>query len=224
MVKKASAGGQAKGRPKTQGEKPAAEAKRYHHGDLKEALLDAALSHMGMTRSLNFTIRDISKMAGVTHAAAYRHFPGKDDILFLLAGRGFKLFTEALRRARLDQDQDPLAALRDQAKAYIHFALHNSTYFQIMFSKELLARKSDCPVDGSEDSFRVMESLVEHLMERGIFKDMPLNDATTTVWASIHGLSALALEGYFEQAIAGGGVDDLVTRLTENIFYGLCKD
>src|SRR5207249_7799730 len=94
----------------------------YHHGNLKEALIRAALELIAKKGAAGFTFAEAARWAGVSPAAPYRHFRGRDDLLADVARRGFEQFAHALAQAWDDGRPDPLTALDRLGKAYLAFA------------------------------------------------------------------------------------------------------
>ncbi len=94
----------------------------YHHGNLKEALLQAALDLIGQKGAAGFTFADAARMAGVSPAAPYRHFRDRDELLSSIAQRGFEQFEQALGSAWEDGRPDTMTAFERLGKAYLAFA------------------------------------------------------------------------------------------------------
>src|SRR6266566_2263917 len=94
----------------------------YHHGNLKEALLQAALGLIAEKGPAGFTFADAARSAGVSPAAPYRHFRDRDELLSSIAQRGFEQFEEALTQAWDDGRPDTVTAFERVGKAYLAFA------------------------------------------------------------------------------------------------------
>jgi AcrR family transcriptional regulator len=97
----------------------------YHHGDLRNALLEAALELVRERRSRHFSLRDVTERLGVTQSAIYRHFTDLDDLLSTLCHDGFDAFAEIERQVMSD-NLDPWVRLRALVRAHIHFATSQS--------------------------------------------------------------------------------------------------
>src|SRR2546423_7773966 len=98
----------------------------YHHGNLKEALIRAALELIAQKGPAGFTFAEAARWAGVSPAAPYRHFRDRDDLLIDVARRGFDQFAEALAQAWADGRPDPLTALDRAGKASLQFPLSHT--------------------------------------------------------------------------------------------------
>ena len=105
----------------------------YHHGNLKEALLRAALELIAQKGPAGFTFAEAARWAGVSPAAPYRHFRDRDELLASVALRGFTQFEAALARAWDDGRPDAFTALDRLGKAYLEFARAEPAYYSAMF-------------------------------------------------------------------------------------------
>src|SRR6516164_1404378 len=105
----------------------------YHHGNLREALLQAALDLIGQKGAAGFTFADAARMAGVSPAAPYRHFRDRDELLSSIAQRGFEQFETALAGAWDDGRPDTLTAFERVGKAYLAFAREEPAFYSAMF-------------------------------------------------------------------------------------------
>jgi AcrR family transcriptional regulator len=182
--------------------------KSYHHGDLHNALLKAALALVRDRRSTHFTLRDVSERVGVTQSAIYRHFADLDDLLSTLCRNGFDAFAEAQRQA-MASNSDPWQRLRALVRAHLHFAISNPDYFRIMFDSGGLANRPENIARGRPtfqllvDTIAEIDGTAEHAFERAV-----------AIWAAGHGLAALMLSGQL------GGIlnrPDRAARLEETV-------
>src|SRR3954449_5137763 len=105
----------------------------YHHGNLKEALLRAALDLIAKKGPAGFTFAEAARWAGVSPAAPYRHFRDRDELIVNVARRGFELFEAAFFRAGVDRRPQPFAAFERLGKAYLEFARPEPAYSSAMF-------------------------------------------------------------------------------------------
>src|SRR3954465_6842682 len=105
----------------------------YHHGNLKEALIRAALELIAKKGPAGFTFAEAARFAGVSPAAPYRHFRDRDELLADVARRGFEEFTTALERAWNGGVPEPFAAFERCGKAYLEFARKEPAYYSAMF-------------------------------------------------------------------------------------------
>ena len=162
--------------------------KSYHHGDLRNALLEAALELVQETGSTHFSLRDVTERIGVSQPAFYRHFSDLDDLLSTLCRDGFGAFGE-LEHEMMADNPDPWVRLRALVRAYIHFAVSNPGYFRIMFDSGLANRPEN--IARAKPTFQVLANTIEELLGPGEASF----DQAEAVWAAMHGLSALMLSG-----------------------------
>ena len=113
-----------------------AEKRPYHHGDLRRTIIETAMDMMNEEKGWQFTLREVARRAGVSHAAPYKHFPDKAALLNELALLGFDRLYEALVAAKPRRPN----AIRDEflaiARAYLDFGKSNPALYRLMFSAE----------------------------------------------------------------------------------------
>src|SRR5579871_650630 len=114
----------------------------YHHGNLKEALLQAALGLIAEKGAAGFTFADAARMAGVSPAAPYRHFRDRDELLSNIAQRGFEQFEAILTKAWDDGRPDTVSAFERVGKAYLAFASEEPAFYSAMFESGLAVEVS----------------------------------------------------------------------------------
>ena len=109
-------------------------AKRgYHHGNLRQALVDATLELIAETGPQGFTMAEAAKRADVSAAAPYRHFTGREDLIIEAARQGYELFADLLEHAYQDGQPSPLAAFEAVGRAYLAFARRHPGHYIAMF-------------------------------------------------------------------------------------------
>src|ERR1700759_254126 len=109
----------------------------YHHGNLKEALIDAALDLIARKGPAGFTFAEAARSAGVSPAAPYRHFRDRDELLANIAQQGFERFEAQLNAAWNDGRPDTLTAFQRLGVAYLAFAREHPAYYSAMFESGL---------------------------------------------------------------------------------------
>jgi AcrR family transcriptional regulator len=168
----------------------------YHHGDLRQALLDATLRLVDQHGPQGFTLRAAARAAGVTAGATYHHFEDKEALLAAVAEEGFELFRQALQEAA--QRAAPSARERSHnvGVAYVLFAVRHPTRFRVMVGYGVQARLRR---EGGAASAMATYELVRDVLIEGL-KDKP-TDAISNAevlgwWSVVHGLSFLAIDGH----------------------------
>ncbi|MDQ2065465.1 TetR/AcrR family transcriptional regulator [Xinfangfangia sp. CPCC 101601] len=109
----------------------------YHHGNLRQALVEAALALIAEKGPQGFTLSEAAKTAEVTPAAVYRHFAGRDDLLAEVARQGFDIFAALMEYAWAEGQPSPIAAFEATGRAYLAFARRYPGHYQAMFESGL---------------------------------------------------------------------------------------
>ncbi len=175
------------------------ERKGYHHGNLREALIRAALNLIGEKGPAGFTFADAARAAGVSSAAPYRHFRDRDALLADVAKRGFELFAVALEKAWNDGKPNPYVAFEAVGRAYLAFARKEPAHYSAMFEAGI-APDADPELQKAADAAfnvvrRASEALTAHLPPGG---RPPALMMSLHIWSLAHGIASL-----FARADAG---------------------
>jgi AcrR family transcriptional regulator len=164
----------------------------YHHGNLREELIRAALELIAKKGSAGFTFADAARWAGVSPAAPYRHFRDRDDLLANVALRGFEQFAIVLERAWNEGRPDPLAALDRMGKAYLEFARSEPAYYSAMFESGIPADTTPELRAAGDRAFAVLREAAEKVCAQ-----MPPNGRPPAlmlalhIWSLSHGIASL---------------------------------
>ena len=172
----------------------------YHHGNLRRALLDAALELLAEKGVNGFTLREVARRAGVSHAAPYHHFPDRGSLVRAIVAESFELLRAGLADAAARAGEDPMDRLAAMGVAYVEFALDHPDRYRLMFRTELSRDgTSDAPTDADAaggTAFGTLMSAVQDAADRGLLRDgTDPGGAAVAAWASVHGLASLLLEG-----------------------------
>src|ERR1700752_4582393 len=135
----------------------------YHHGNLKETLLRAALELIAKKGPAGFTFAEAARWAGVSPAAPYRHFRDRDELLASVALRGFEQFEIALSRAWDDGRPDAFTALDRLGKAYLEVARTEPAYYSAMFEAGIPLGTSAELRDAGERAFAVLRGAADKI-------------------------------------------------------------
>jgi AcrR family transcriptional regulator len=174
----------------------------YHHGDLKNALINAGVEILAREGVSGLSLRKVAKQAGVSHAAPYAHFADKQALIAAISTEGFKQLYAKIESIRAAHSGHPTALLTDTAWAYIQFALVEPDRFKLMFSS-VLDKEKDYPdfVESSEQNFKQLVEIVEICQHANILKAGPCDLAAVSVWGVVHGLVMLVLEGQISHMV-----------------------
>jgi AcrR family transcriptional regulator len=164
----------------------------YHHGNLKEALLRAALQLIAEKGPAGFTFAEAARWAGVSPAAPYRHFRDRDELLASVALRGFDQFAIVLERAWDEGRPQPFAALDRMGKAYLEFARTEPAYYSAMFEAGIPPATSPELRDAGERAFAVLRRAAETLCAQAPPQSRPpALMVALHIWAMSHGVASL---------------------------------
>ena len=164
----------------------------YHQGDLRTALIEAALEIIDEMGPQGLTIRKVAHRAGVSHAAPYRHFPDKDDLILAVVERGFELLDEEMERARAAAGDDPIAQFAASGEAYLDFALNYPAYYRVMFSGDLLASKGNEALrHTSASSFVRMIDDLKMAQDIGLVRQGDPTLQAISIVSTVHGFVSL---------------------------------
>ena len=169
----------------------------YHHGNLKEALLQAALGLIAEKGAGGFTFADAARMAGVSPAAPYRHFRDRDELLSSIAQRGFEQFEAALSQAWDDGRPETVTAFERVGKAYLAFAREKPAFYSAMFESGLALDVSVSLQASAERAFAVIRAAAERLAAlapQGSPRPPALMMALH-IWSMSHGVASLFARG-----------------------------
>jgi AcrR family transcriptional regulator len=164
----------------------------YHHGNLREALIRAALDLIAEKGPAGFTFAEAARAAGVSSAAPYRHFRDRDALMADVARRGFELFEDALARAWNDGRPEPIAAFENVGRAYLDFARTEPAYYAAMFEAGLPADLDADFKAASDRAFAVLRTASEALCARLPAPGRPpASMVALHLWAQAHGIASL---------------------------------
>lgn len=168
----------------------------YHHGRLKEALVEAARSLIERHGPQGFTLSEAAKLAGVTPAAPYRHFSDRDALMGEVALRGFERFGARLAGAWDGGRPDPVAALQRMGRAYLAFAHEEPGFYFTMFGhSQRLGEGGHAAADKAFDSLTQAAAAI--LQHRNVRTD-GARALAYQIWAASHGVATLALGRFFD--------------------------
>ena len=169
-------------------------AKPYHHGNLREALLEAAIRLIAEVGPTAFTLREVARRAGVSHNAPYRHFHDRDDLMAAVAAQGFGELTRAMIEAATGKS-DALERLKCAGLGYVTFALRRPEHFTVMFDAPVLKRKHPDSAAAGEEAFATLLNFVKDCQEAGRLPSGDLREMALLAWTMVHGIAKLAITG-----------------------------
>ncbi len=175
----------------------------YHHGDLRNALVEEALRLIARRGVESFSLREAARSLGVSPTAAYRHFADKDALLGAVASEGFARLAAAMEQAVARLKAPPGSAARAAAamlavgEAYVDFALRHPSHFRVMFGP-WLKRSADCEPDPSstgKNAYQLLIDALDALVASGAIRPEARAGAEIGAWTGVHGFASLAMDG-----------------------------
>jgi AcrR family transcriptional regulator len=168
--------------------------KPYHHGNLREALLQAAIRLIREVGPLAFTLREVARRAGVSHNAPYRHFRNKEELIAAVATEGYQELTAAMVAAAKEQS-DALDRLKHAGLAYIRFALRRPEHFTVMFEAPFSEQQHPDAARATKQAFSTLITLVAECQEKKLLPSGDAGDYALLAWSMVHGIAKLAITG-----------------------------
>lgn len=180
---------------------------RYHHGDLRRALLQAAVRTIGVHGVDGLTLRAVGSSLGVSRTALYRHFTDKAALLAAVAAEGFRMLRVDLEEAwtRGGRGREGFDAM---GVAYVRFAVAHPSHYRVMFGAEIQAKNPELAEEGARAFQVLVDSIVAQQQDGLVRRDDPRQMALF-IWANVHGIAMLALDRRLEHQHADS---DALTR------------
>ncbi|MPY62063.1 TetR/AcrR family transcriptional regulator [Streptomyces spongiae] len=178
----------------------------YHHGDLRRAILRAALDVIAADGPSALSLRDLARRAGVSHAAPAHHFKDRTGLLTAIAAEGFELLAAAIREA---------SDLRDAGVRYVCFARKHPAHFQVMFTRELL-REHDVELTTARAlSASALQDAVSGAASRESATDTDPEDrlARIAAWSLAHGFATLLLSHNLDNLMGDEDPEEVLRAL-----------
>ena len=178
----------------------------YHHGDLRAALIDQALSLLETNDLEQLSLREVARNVGVSATAVYRHFPSKESLLRALAQHGLQLLAKQQQAAAAKVSRP--AAFAQTGRAYVRFALAHPNLFRLIFIHTPARMQPDA--ESPEDS-------PAHLLRTSVARALGSNatpekvfEGALRAWSLVHGLSMLILDQQVERKAAEAMIDRVI--------------
>jgi AcrR family transcriptional regulator len=198
----------------------------YHHGDLKRALLDAALPLIRKGGPGALTLRAVARAAGVSQTAPYRHFADRNALVAAVADQGFERLHARLLAAFQAPEkitgrktETARAGLQAIGVAYVQFALDHPDEYRVMFGDE--AASGRAPESGAK-VFAFLEQGIVMLQKQKLVRDGDAHAIALTAWALVHGLAMLMLDGQLKGKEAPTSTE-LTVLATELLMFGMAR-
>ena len=197
--------------------------KAYHHGDLRQALIEAAIPVLQQKGAVGLSLRELAIELGVSHGAPYRHFQNKSELLEAIAATGFRKLSDACQQAMHDFPDDPQRQLYEAGWAYIQYVSRHKEVANLMFGGVMSQDKSGAELQQAADqAIGGLIAIMENGKQAGLYGNRDTMDLVITSLSTVHGLSMFVSAG-----MLGGELSDvhalkaISTRVYEIMMHGL---
>lgn len=200
-----------------------ARVRPYHHGNLQEAAVEAAVALVRRDGGAHFTLREIAAAIGVSHGALYRHFADRDALLAAVAARGLLALHAAQREALGAAGPHPADQLKAICRAHLAFALERSAEYRVMFDAfELDVEGADASLQrASGPALKTLLDTMEAWRREVGLAGVTVPEAAAVLWSAVHGLIMLRLAGQIGKLIEGPALDGLLALTVDTVLAGL---
>src|SRR6476659_878223 len=199
--------------------RPQSHERAYHHGDLRRAIVKAALEILHESQSLEFSLRELARRAGVSHNAPYKHFADKRELLAAVSAAGFEMLTKRMARAIAGRGnaRDQLFAM---LRAYIDHGVDNPAVYRLMFGGYLTGPNHGRPAIELAEAEKTKALLAGLIVAGGLGReiaDTPRNErkiagAILACWSLVHGLTLLLVDGLVGPNKKAGALGDSLVQ------------
>jgi AcrR family transcriptional regulator len=198
-------------------------SKPYHHGDLRNALIQAGLEMLSEGGAAALDLRKVARKAGVSHAAPYRHFADKQALVAAINEEGFRRLAERIQSTLREAPDDSFEQLQAIARAYVQFARENPWLMREMFSGLTVEREAFPDLyTASKALFMCYVEVVKRGQQRGSIIDIDAGALAGVLWSLLHGVAMLTIENQMRSYTDGPDGAERVTRFSvQMLFEGL---
>jgi AcrR family transcriptional regulator len=194
----------------------------YQHGDLREALIQAGLKLLAEQGLAGFSLRGAAQLAGVSHAAPYRHFADKQALVAAIAERGFRLLTASMRdELAASEAAGTLEKLYALGVGYVRFGTRHPDYMRVIFGGEVEAEASPELHAAGEEAWSALRGVVAAGLDSGELQGADPDAVSLSCWSMVHGLSALLSNGNVPLPASSAALRALVVSQLRLLGHGI---
>jgi AcrR family transcriptional regulator len=197
----------------------------YHHGDLRQTLIDASVDVITKDGLDALTLRSLAVKAGVSSGAPYHHFADRAELLAAIAQAGFQMLGEAMVAGGDAAGPEPSARLAAMGQAYVGFALAHAGHFRVMFRGDANPGVAASQSASSENTFDLLVQVIQDCQRAGTAPPGDPKPLLLTAWSAVHGLAMLWLDGTLSKRDMDPSVlVPLVANLITQMFSALAHE
>jgi AcrR family transcriptional regulator len=194
----------------------------YQHGDLREALIQAGLKLLTEQGLAGFSLRGAAQLAGVSHAAPYRHFADKQALVAAIAERGFRLLTASMREELAESAPSrTIEKLYALGAGYVRFGTRHPDYLRIIFGGVINEEASADLAAAGEEAYSALRGVVEAGLASGELRGGDPDLVSLACWSLVHGLSALLASGAVPPPATPAALRELVAATLRLLGQGI---
>jgi AcrR family transcriptional regulator len=188
----------------------------YHHGNLKDTFLEIALDFIKTDDVENLTLKVLSDRTGTSRSAIYRHFASRDALIETMIQGGFDDFDKCISPILHDKNKSLIDRFYLSGKALIDFALENPNLYRLLFGKKYAHIREQLVSieDETCSGFGALKSAIEEGQQAGILKKEDAHQQSIVIWASLHGLASLMIDGFRD-------VEKISSQIYDSMFQSL---
>ena len=191
----------------------------YHHGELREALIVATRRLVVERGAENFTLADACRVAGVTTAAPYRHFRGKQEILEEIASRGFDDLRERAMAVMAEKGEGTLEGIIAMGQTYVAFAVGETAVFRLMFGQQPSLKKAEHVLGTGHACFaHLIDQIALYCKCNRVRGDA--QEIALRLWTFVHGAASLLIDQDYDVVAPQLDVNQLIARATPGLLVG----
>jgi AcrR family transcriptional regulator len=193
----------------------------YHHGDLRQALIEVAIALVAEQGMTNWSLREVARRIGVSHTAPYRHFSDREALLAAVAEKGFQEMSKYLLQTLEQKPSEHSQRLQAIGVAYVQYAIAHPSEYEVMF-RYSPKDKQQYPAltEAAAKAFMVLVNVIKEGQDAGTFRPGNPKELAWVAWSLVHGLSMLLIDGQLKMP-GNSTVEALASLTTQMLLEGL---
>ncbi len=186
---------------------------KYHHGDLREALIAASYALVSEHGAENFSLADACRLAGVSTAAPYKHFRDRNEVLEIIITRAFDMMADRSMAAVARAGPGTIEGITAMGHAYVKFAVEEQRLFRLMFGQHPILKKSEMVMgDGRRCFSGVIEQVALYCTENNVEGDP--TEIAVRLWTFVHGVASLLIDEDYATVVPDFDVEKMISETT----------